>query len=133
MAVGAAVVTIGGDLNARWVVHAVGPNYNRLKSDEEGDWLLYSAYKTSMEVAKGKGVKTMAFSLLSAGVYRGDRPLREVLKIAVRGVKENVWESLESVALIAFTRMEQMVLKAAVEDVMGVEGGERGGGERDEA
>ena len=75
--VGTAVVTTGGDLKAAYCVHAVGPNYNTFGEGEveEADGLLRAAYIDSMRVARRERdppVKTIAFSLLSAGVFRGE-------------------------------------------------------------
>jgi O-acetyl-ADP-ribose deacetylase len=110
---GSAVITIGGQLNASWCIHAVGPNYWSCSNEGEGDKLLSSAYKASMELAKQQTdppIKTIAFSLLSAGVFRGKRSLKEVLRIAVKAVKGSAYEGLEEVHLVAFKESEQKLL-----------------------
>eukprot|EP00927_Polykrikos_kofoidii_P056593 TRINITY_DN5068_c0_g1_i1.p1 TRINITY_DN5068_c0_g1~~TRINITY_DN5068_c0_g1_i1.p1 ORF type:complete len:263 (-),score=47.13 TRINITY_DN5068_c0_g1_i1:131-919(-) len=108
---GEARITIGGDLRAAWCIHAVGPNYNvRMAvhnlSLEECDAIVASAYASSMKVAKEKGLKTIAFSLLSAGIFRGEQSLKKVLEQGVVAVLEEWYDGLEEVHFVAFTSAE---------------------------
>lgn len=66
LATGDAGWTIAGDLPARWVVHVVGPNWNRGERDRG---LLTSCYSRALAVADGLGARSIAFPLVSAGVY----------------------------------------------------------------
>ncbi len=66
LATGDAGWTTAGDLPARWVVHVVGPNWNRGERDRE---LLTSCYSRALAVADGLGARSIAFPLVSAGVY----------------------------------------------------------------
>ena len=63
---GSAVVTGAGDLQARWVVHAVGPIWRGGGEGEEE--LLRSAYRTALERATEVGARRIAFPAISAGV-----------------------------------------------------------------
>ena len=58
--------TTAGDLSARWVIHVVGPNYNAGERDRS---LLTSCYRRALEVADELGARTVAFPLISAGIY----------------------------------------------------------------
>jgi O-acetyl-ADP-ribose deacetylase (regulator of RNase III) len=58
--------TTGGDLPARWVIHVVGPNHSRGERDRS---LLTSCYSGALAVADELGVRTLAFPLVSAGIY----------------------------------------------------------------
>ena len=60
------------------VIHAVAPNYREMDDESECDALLRDAYRASMRRAKGQMCKTVAFTLLSAGVGRGKRDGRPV-------------------------------------------------------
>lgn len=51
---------------ARWVIHVVGPNYNRGERDRS---LLTSCYERALAVADDLGARTVAFPLVSAGSY----------------------------------------------------------------
>ena len=110
-ATGDAVVTSGGpfgSLRCDAVIHAVGPNYHSLPDGEgdelaRGDALLRSAYVSSMARAKEEKCKTVAFSLLSAGIFRGRQSLDTILAISVGAVADGAYEGLERVHLVAFT------------------------------
>jgi O-acetyl-ADP-ribose deacetylase len=75
---GGAVITSGGDLKARYVIHAVGPYYSGKPKDAE---LLASAYRKSLELASEYKLKTISFPAISTGVYR--YPLGEAAKISL--------------------------------------------------
>lgn len=78
--VGEAVVTGGGDLPARHVIHAVGPH----GSDPAADELLRSAVWTSLALAESRGFSTIAFPAISTGVFGFpvDRCARVLLRAA---------------------------------------------------
>ncbi|SBT48372.1 O-acetyl-ADP-ribose deacetylase [Micromonospora auratinigra] len=64
---GQAVATTAGNLPARWVVHTVGPVHS---AQEDRSALLRDCYANSLRVADELGAATIAFPLISAGVYR---------------------------------------------------------------
>jgi len=66
LATGDAGWTTAGDMPARWVIHTVGPNWNRGERDRD---LLVSCYRRVLEVADELGAATVAFPLISAGSY----------------------------------------------------------------
>ena len=66
LATGDAGWTTAGEMPARWVIHVVGPNYNAGQRDRS---LLTACYRRALEVADELGAKTLAFPLISAGVY----------------------------------------------------------------
>ncbi|WP_433792367.1 O-acetyl-ADP-ribose deacetylase [Actinoplanes sp. CA-252034] len=63
---GEAVATTAGRLPARWVVHTVGPVFS---AEEDRSGLLRACYANSLRVADGLGAETIAFPLISAGIY----------------------------------------------------------------
>jgi len=65
--VGAAVITPGFDLPARYVIHTVGPIWQGGSQGEES--LLRSAYRSSLELAVHSGCKSISFPLISAGIF----------------------------------------------------------------
>nr|WP_202388019.1 O-acetyl-ADP-ribose deacetylase [Nocardioides flavescens] len=66
LATGDAGWTTAGEMPARWVIHVVGPNRNAGETDRS---LLTSCYARALEVADELGARTVAFPLVSAGVY----------------------------------------------------------------
>jgi O-acetyl-ADP-ribose deacetylase (regulator of RNase III) len=83
-ATGDAKITGGGRLRAPHVIHAVGPVY-RDGRHHEAD-LLASAYRRSLEVASGAGLRSIAFPSISTGAYRF--PIRDAATIALRTVRD---------------------------------------------
>ena len=65
--VGQAVATTAGRLPARWVIHTVGPVFSK---NEDRAPLLRSCYTTSLAVSAGLGARSVAYPLISSGVYR---------------------------------------------------------------
>lgn len=78
--VGQAVATTAGRLPARWVIHTVGPVFS---SDVDRAPLLRSCYTTSLAVAADLGACSIAFPLISSGVYRWpkDDAVRQALTV----------------------------------------------------
>ncbi|MFJ1548994.1 O-acetyl-ADP-ribose deacetylase [Streptomyces sp. NPDC088246] len=79
---GRAVATTAGRLDARWVVHTVGPVYGISGSDPS---LLASCYRESLRVADELGARTIAFPAISTGAYGW--PLEDAARIAVEAVR----------------------------------------------
>lgn len=105
---GDAVATTAGDLPARWVIHTVGPVYSR--SDDRSE-LLRSAYRRSLAVADEVGARTVAFPLISAGVYGwpGEDAVHQAVS-TVRGATTRV----EAVTFVAFSAAMAELLRAEV-------------------
>ncbi|MFA5565997.1 MAG: O-acetyl-ADP-ribose deacetylase [Acidimicrobiia bacterium] len=70
--------TTAGELAARWVIHTVGPNYAAGNRDRD---LLVDCYRSSLVVADELGVSSIAFPLISTGVYGW--PLSDAVAVAV--------------------------------------------------
>lgn len=64
---GQAVATTAGDLHADWVIHTVGPIYD--KHSEDRSAVLRTCYTEALAIADARGARTVAFPLISAGVY----------------------------------------------------------------
>ena len=80
---GEAVATAAGDLPARWVIHTVGPVWS---AGEDRSATLRSCYTASLRIADELGASTVAFPLISSGVYRW--PLDDAATQAVRAISE---------------------------------------------
>ncbi|GAB2873394.1 O-acetyl-ADP-ribose deacetylase [Nocardioides pacificus] len=66
LATGRAGWTVAGEMAARWVIHVVGPNHRAGETDRS---LLTSCYSEALQVADELGARTIAFPLISAGIY----------------------------------------------------------------
>jgi len=80
---GQAVATTAGKLDARWVIHTVGPVFS---GSEDRSELLASCYRESLRVADELGARTVAFPAVSAGIYGW--PMDDAARIAVGTVRD---------------------------------------------
>ena len=81
---GSAVITTGGMLKARYVIHTVGPVYAGGTRGEAK--LLAGAYESSLKLAAGRGIETIAFPSISTGAY--GYPAEDAAVIALKTVIE---------------------------------------------
>jgi len=81
---GQAVITTGGNLPARYVIHTVGPIWQGGRNNEVD--LLRNAYLNSLKLAVENGVETIAFPNISTGIY--SFPKDRAAEIAVKTVIE---------------------------------------------
>jgi len=79
---GQSVATTAGQLPARWVIHTVGPTWAKTKDKSA---LLRSCYTTSLAVADELGATTIAFPVISSGVYRW--PKEDAIRQALQALR----------------------------------------------
>ncbi|MFJ3417588.1 O-acetyl-ADP-ribose deacetylase [Streptomyces sp. NPDC086082] len=93
---GQAVATTAGELDARWVIHTVGPVYSR---EEDRSAQLASCYRESLRVADELGARTVAFPAVSAGIFGW--PMDDAARIAVETVRATP-SAVEEVTFVLF-------------------------------
>jgi O-acetyl-ADP-ribose deacetylase (regulator of RNase III) len=101
--------TTAGDLPARWVIHVVGPNYARGQTDRS---LLTSCYSNALAVADELGAETVAFPLVSAGIYGW--PLDDAAAAAVETLRRTPSKVREA-RLVAFGDAAHEALSEALQ------------------
>jgi O-acetyl-ADP-ribose deacetylase (regulator of RNase III) len=108
---GRAVITTGGNLPARHVVHTVGPVWHGGKRGEPQ--LLADAYRSSLTVAEENGLKTVAFPGISTGVY--GYPMSSAARAALVTITEYLKKgsSLEEITIVLFSDEALTAWKAA--------------------
>ena len=109
LATGDAGWTTAGTLPARWVVHVVGPNRHAGQTDRA---LLSSCYARALEVADELGARSVAFPLVSAGVYGW--PKDDAIACALE-VLRTADTSVEEARLVAFDRSTYQQIRAALD------------------
>ncbi|MEP7233873.1 MAG: macro domain-containing protein [Ignavibacteriota bacterium] len=90
---GSAVITNAGNLNARYVIHAVGPMYGEGNEKEK----LSSAVKKSLDLAEEKNLQSIAFPAIATGTFH--YPLAECATVMTNAIKEKA-PSLKSLQTI---------------------------------
>jgi O-acetyl-ADP-ribose deacetylase (regulator of RNase III) len=111
------VITGGGNLAARYVIHTVGPIW-RGGGENEAE-LLSQAYRNSLCLAQENGIRSLAFPSISTGAYRF--PLREAAAIALAAVKEFVAqqpEALDEVRFVLFSSKDLQVYQEILTEMI---------------
>jgi O-acetyl-ADP-ribose deacetylase len=104
---GEAVITTGGNLPAKYVIHTVGPIYGRQPELESE--LLAACYRNSLLLAHHHSITSIAFPSISTGVYGYPKP--EAAKISSRAIKQFLTsdEKIEQVRLVFFKQSDARV------------------------
>jgi O-acetyl-ADP-ribose deacetylase (regulator of RNase III) len=102
--VGKSVMTSGGQLKARHVIHTVGPIFGKQNGEEAK--LLAEAYRGAIRLAASHGLKSIAFPALSTGIYA--YPKEEAAKIARATVEATLKEfpQIEEVRMVFFSEKD---------------------------
>jgi O-acetyl-ADP-ribose deacetylase (regulator of RNase III) len=100
LSTGKAVITTGGNLKAKHVIHTVGPIWRGGKFGEPD--LLAEAYRNSLKLAVSKGLRSIAFPAISTGAY--GYPLESAAKITLKSLETFLKkDNLKEVALVLFS------------------------------
>ena len=99
---GQAVITTGGNLRAKYVIHTVGPRYDGGTGNKAA--FLKSAYLESLRLASKKNLKSIAFPAISTGAY--GYPLHEAARIALQTTIEYLTEH-QDIKLVKFVLYDQ--------------------------
>ncbi len=113
---GKAVITSGGNLKAKYVIHTVGPVW--LGGFHVEAELLKQAYKNSLKLAVAKGLKTIAFPSISTGAY--GYPVEDASQIAVGTVKDFLEkeDKLERVVFVLFSENDYQVYLQTAKSIL---------------
>lgn len=95
---GQGVITKAYRLPAKYVIHTVGPIYKDGRSGEEE--LLRACYRNSLKIAKDKGLSSISFPLISAGIY--GYPKEEAKKVAKEEIEKFLEDNDMEVRLVLF-------------------------------
>lgn len=113
---GEAVITSGGRLKARYVIHAVGPVWQGGEAEEER--LLARAYGNSLRLALEHGIRTIAFPCISTGAY--GFPAERAALIAVTTVREFVDShgGIHEVRFIVFSEADREIYERLLQEAV---------------
>jgi len=107
---GQAVITTGGSLKAKHVIHAVGPVWSGGRSSESV--VLAECYSNSLRIAVDIGLRSVAFPSIGTGAY--GYPVREASRVALKAVKSYV-ESEGAPSEVTFVLFSDNDFKTYVE------------------
>jgi O-acetyl-ADP-ribose deacetylase (regulator of RNase III) len=113
LATGQAGWTTAGNMRARWVIHVVGPNHSRGQTDRG---LLTSCYANALRVADELGAASVAFPLVSAGIYGW--PLDDAAAAAVDTLRVTRTE-VDEARIVAFGDAAHDALTEALARTLG--------------
>ena len=97
---GEAVITQGFNLPAKFIIHTAGPVYQDGNKGEEA--LLRACYMNSLELATKNSCESIAFPLISSGIY--GYPKTEALRVATAAIREYISEHDIEVSLVVFDK-----------------------------
>jgi O-acetyl-ADP-ribose deacetylase (regulator of RNase III) len=111
---GSAVITGGGNLKAKYVIHAVGPRYSGSSKDPQ---LLSGAYRKSLELCTEYKISSIAFPSISTGVY--GYPVEEASRIALKTVMDylKVYPEIKLVRFVLFDSNTCRVYEEALKEL----------------
>ncbi len=111
---GSAVITGGGNLKAKYVVHAVGPRYSGSPKDPE---LLSGAYRKSLELCTQNKISSIAFPSISTGIY--GYPVQDASRVALKTVMDYLKDhpEIELVRFVLFDSKTFDVYKESLKEI----------------
>lgn len=112
-ATGSAVITPGFKLKAKYIIHTVGPIFGQnphLEADE-----LYSCYESSLKLAKKNNIASIAFPLISTGIY--GYPKRQALSIATKAIVDFLANNEMDVFLVVYDSGSYKISEQLFENV----------------
>jgi O-acetyl-ADP-ribose deacetylase (regulator of RNase III) len=113
---GRAVITTGGKLPARHVIHTVGPVWRGGGAGEPE--LLASCYRESLGLAQAKGLASLAFPSISTGAY--GYPKEQAARVAIRTVVDYLRQNrgIKRVRFVVFSPQDFEIYRQALDEIL---------------
>lgn len=111
---GAATITYGHNLKAKYVIHTVGPIYSGSPEDSQ---LLHSCFIESLHLASTHDVKTISFPAISTGIF--GYPISEAANVSLRAVRDYLLkhQEINTVRFVLFSENDLAVFKKTLEEL----------------
>ncbi|NOU95930.1 O-acetyl-ADP-ribose deacetylase [Paenibacillus sp. LMG 31456] len=114
--VGEAVITTAGKLDAKFVIHTVGPVWNNGKSNEEEK--LKDCYMNTLDLANQYNIESIAFPNISTGIYKF--PKKRAAEIAISSLREFIEGNNSSFKRIQFVCFDDENYQIYVKTIKGL-------------
>lgn len=113
---GKAVITTGGKLKAKKVIHTVGPIWNG-GNKKEAEFLV-QAYRSSLTLAMKMGLKTISFPSISTGAY--GYPIEKASRIAIKAVVDFLEKNkgIEEVRFVLHSKQDMRTYEEALKEIL---------------
>jgi O-acetyl-ADP-ribose deacetylase (regulator of RNase III) len=113
---GRAVITTGGRLSARHVIHTVGPVWRGGGAGEPE--LLASCYREGLGLAQAKGLSSLAFPSISTGAY--GYPKEQAARVAIRTVVDYLRQNrgIKRVRFVVFSPQDLEIYRQALDEIL---------------
>lgn len=112
---GEAVITTGGNLKAKYVIHTVGPIWHAGNQNEDN--LLRNCYLNSLKLAQEKNVKSISFPSISTGAYRF--PIERASRIALKTVIDFIQDNeFQEVRFVLFSKKDYEIYLKNLQEII---------------
>ncbi|WP_312553336.1 O-acetyl-ADP-ribose deacetylase [Empedobacter brevis] len=115
--VGEAVITTAGKLNARYVIHTVGPVWNGGTKNEKELLRIRNCYLNALSLAAETNCKTIAFPSISTGIYKF--PKEKATQVALQAIRHFLQSEspIEEIILVSFDEENFNILKNELQTI----------------
>jgi O-acetyl-ADP-ribose deacetylase (regulator of RNase III) len=113
---GNAVITTGGNLKAKYVIHTVGPIWRGGRFNEEE--ILKNAYQNSLKIAKSHNIRTVSFPSISTGAY--GYPIELASKVALKSIINflKIEKFFDEIRMVLFKEPDFAIYKSKLEELL---------------
>jgi len=113
---GNAVITTGGNLKAKYVIHTVGPIWRGGRFNEEE--ILKNAYQNSLKIAKSHNIRTVSFPSISTGAY--GYPIELASKVALKSIIDFLKKEkfFDEIRMVLFKEPDFAIYKSKLEELL---------------
>ena len=114
---GKAVITTGGNLPVKYIIHTVGPICNGFWN-EKYEKQLYDAFYNSLKIAKEYNLKMVAFPFISAGVYKC--PKEKASKVALKAIFDFIRKKNfpEEIRVVLFSQNDYKIFLNSLKEII---------------
>lgn len=109
---GEAVITTAGKLPAKYVIHTVGPVWNKVSKNEGKETLLANCYRNSIKLAVENGAKTIAFPNISTGIYHFPKHhAANIVFDVIKDLNPSIKEKIQKIIFVCYDKENEDIYR----------------------